>query len=134
VTPVAHGGGCLCGAVRYEVCGTPTFVCICHCESCRRATGGSMVPWATFREADFRITGGVLAKRSTPAGVTRGHCATCGTSISYQHVARPGEVDVTLASLDDPSVFKPVAHIWIEDKVSWLKVSDDLPQYQKTVN
>jgi hypothetical protein len=120
--------------VRYEASGKPAFVCICHCESCRRATGGGMVPWATFRESGFSITGGVLAIRKTPAGVTRGHCASCGTGISYQHVARPGEVDITLASLDDCSSFKPVAHIWVEDKLPWLKIADDLPQYQKTVN
>ena len=93
-----------------------------------------MVPWATFREADFRTTGGVLAMRKTPAGVTRGHCASCGTSISYQHVERPGEVDVTLASLDDPSSIKPAAHIWVEDKLPWLKIGDDLPQYSRTVD
>jgi hypothetical protein len=129
-----HAGGCLCGAVRYETQGPPRFVCICHCESCRRATGGGMVPWATFREPAFRLTGGVLATRRMPAGATRGHCASCGTSITYQHVERPGELDITLASLDDPASFTPVAHIWVEDKLPWLKIADDLPQYRKTVD
>jgi len=36
-------GGCLCGAVRYSVTGTPVARTLCHCISCRRATGGVSV-------------------------------------------------------------------------------------------
>ncbi len=32
-------GGCLCGAVRYEVQGPLRDVLICHCEECRRWHG-----------------------------------------------------------------------------------------------
>jgi hypothetical protein len=130
-----HSGGCLCGAVRYEVrAELPLYVCICHCQSCRKAVGGGMVPWVTFRSADVTMLGEALAERSSSPGVTRGHCARCGTSISYRHERRQGQIDLTLASMDHPGSFTPVAHIWVEDKLPWLGIDDGLPRYQKTVS
>lgn len=126
-------GRCLCGQIRYETYAEAEFVCICHCESCRRATGSVMVAWATFRESMVRIIRGTLERRESSPGVTRGHCAACGTHISYQHVGRPGAMDITLATFEDPSAFTPTAHIWMADKLPWVHVSDGLPQYRETV-
>ena len=38
-SPTASGG-CLCGGVRYRVQGPLRPILQCHCEMCRRATGG----------------------------------------------------------------------------------------------
>ena len=35
-----HGGGCLCGAVRYRIDGPVRDVIVCHCSICRRYHGG----------------------------------------------------------------------------------------------
>jgi hypothetical protein len=92
-----------------------------------------MVPWATYPSRNFLVVEGALELIETSPGVKRGHCAKCGSSISYQHVKRPEEVDITLSSLGDPIDLKPSAHIWVEDKVSWLVIDDGLPQHAKTV-
>jgi len=39
-------------------------------------------------------------------------------------------LDFTLLSLDDPSVLAPQMHIWVQDKLPWIKLSDGLPQFQ----
>ena len=59
--------------------------------------------------------------------------ADCGTSLSYRTERRPNNIDLTMASLDDAAAFQPVAHIWVEDKLPWVVIGDDLPRYQKTV-
>jgi GNAT superfamily N-acetyltransferase len=91
-----------------------------------------MVPWATFLGAAFSVTGGELSLRGSSPGVTRGHCADCGTSITYANEARPGEIDVTLTSFVDPTILEPTAHIWVEDKLPWARIADGLPQFEKT--
>ena len=127
-------GQCFCGAVQFEVEGPPKFQCFCHCESCRRAAGGVYVPWATFSRSSFAITGGEMVLHHSDPQVTRGLCARCGTSLTYEHEEREGQIDVTLTSFDDPSYFSPSAHIWVEDKLPWVNIEDGLPQYPRTVS
>ena len=126
-------GGCFCGAVRFEIEGPEQFACFCHCHSCQHAAGAPVVAWATYARETFRVTRGEMHTYSSSPGVTRGICAACGTSISYEHVDRPGEIDLTLNSLDEPSAPVLKAHIWTEDKAPWLAIGDDLPVYEKTI-
>ena len=51
----AHQGCCQCGAVRYSVSGPVIATTLCHCVSCRRATGGVSVAWAVFDKADVAV-------------------------------------------------------------------------------
>jgi hypothetical protein len=41
------------------------------------------------------------------------------------------EVDVTVCSFDDPEVVTPSDHIWVEDKLSWIRLADSLPTYEQ---
>src|SRR5579864_355509 len=34
-----HGGGCLCGGVRYLISGPLRGIVVCHCSQCRRTSG-----------------------------------------------------------------------------------------------
>jgi hypothetical protein len=47
-------GGCLCGAVRYEVTGSLRAIIACHCVQCRR-TSGHFVAATACRKAHFRL-------------------------------------------------------------------------------
>ena len=134
MSSAAHVGGCFCGAVRYAARGEPSFLCFCHCTSCRRAAGAMLVAWGTFMADDFQITRGSLKKAATSPGVTRGHCGQCGTSLTYQHQRRNSEIDVTLASFDDAAELQPTVHIWVEDKLPWMRISDGLPQYPQGIS
>jgi hypothetical protein len=124
-------GGCLCGQLRFEASGEARNLSYCHCNSCRRAVGAAMVPWGTFAENGFRITQGQLAEYRSSPRVRRGFCAHCGTSLTYRHEKRPGEVDVVLAALDEPGRLAPRAHIWVRDKLPWVVIADGLPQFEK---
>ena len=122
-------GGCLCAGVRYQASGTVSTLCFCHGASCRRASGAPMVSWGTFARANFRLTRGSLAEyRSSPA-VTRGFCAACGTALTYRNDARAAEIDVTLATLDDPTLLAPQMHLWVGDKLPWVSIDDGRPQF-----
>ncbi|HEV7660221.1 MAG TPA: GFA family protein [Allosphingosinicella sp.] len=125
-----HGnGGCLCGAVRYRVAGPPRATSLCHCGSCRRATGGPSLAWAIFDDDKVEIVAGTLAIYASSPGVERGFCGRCGTSLTYTRASRPGLLDVTTASLDDPEAFPPAKEIWVEERLSWEAANPALPQF-----
>ncbi len=124
-----YPGGCLCGAVRYEARGVPRYLCFCHCASCRRAAGAPLVPWATFARSELHFTRGTLAQYRSSAGVLRGFCAACGSSLTYQTEARAHDIDLALASLDDPAALAPTVHMWVMDKLPWVSIEDGLPRY-----
>lgn len=127
-------GGCLCGAVRFEITGPVLYSCICHCQSCRKASGGAYVPWATFEKARLSLLAGDMQWFRSSPGVTRGHCPGCGTTLTYEDEDRTGQIDITVSSFDDPTQFAPVAHIWVEDKLPWVCIDDELPRYAKTAD
>lgn len=122
-------GGCLCGSVRFSASGAATNRCVCHCMSCRRASGAPFVAWATFSRPGFRITLGKLTIARSSEKVMRGFCAACGTSLSYAHDDRAEEIDVALATLDDTAAIAPEYHVWVSEKLPWVTPGDGLPQF-----
>jgi hypothetical protein len=124
-----YAGGCLCGAIRYRVAAPGTQLCFCHCRSCRLACGAPFVAWGTFAAAGLVVDRGRIAEYASSPPVRRGFCATCGTPLTYQNQATPGEIDVTLATLDEPGPLAPVAHIWVSHKLPWVTLGDGLPQH-----
>ena len=127
-----YAGGCFCGAVRYQASGTPRTLCYCHCESCRRAAGSPAVAWGTFDRSGFRVTHGTLAELKSSPKVVRSFCARCGSCLTYSHEARSAEIDVTLATLDDAAALAPTMHVWVADKLPWVRIEDGLPQFAAT--
>ncbi len=123
-------GGCLCGGVRYRVAAEPRTSAICHCVSCRRASGAQSVAWVVFPSEAFSFVSGDPAEYRSSAEVSRTFCGRCGTSLTYQHDGDPDSIDVTAASLDLPDEFPPAGHVWLEDKVSWERVDDGLPRFE----
>jgi len=125
-------GGCLCGATRYRVRGKPTNTMICHCRTCRRATGSPVVAWLTFAKADFEVTTGALAEFRSSPPVRRGFCGTCGTPLTYSHRESPDSIDITTCSFDEPQAFPPTHHSWLSDDVGWVRFGDGLPAFQES--
>lgn len=121
-------GGCLCGAIRYRTSGTPGHSVICHCASCRRASGAPSVAWLTFKREQVEFRGPLQAYASSP-GVMRRFCGRCGSAISYETAASPGTIDLTTASMDDPSAFPPAREVWVEERLEWQAVNPALDHY-----
>ncbi|MGI9589907.1 MAG: GFA family protein [Myxococcota bacterium] len=122
-------GGCLCASTRFRVTGEAKNRCYCHCRSCRLAAGAPFVAWGTFPTGGFQVIEGELREHRSSAKVLRGFCASCGTAISYRHEERPGELDVALATLDDPAAVTPECHIWVSQKLPWVALADGLPGF-----
>ena len=124
-------GGCLCGAVRYEAGGEPYHVTHCHCEDCRRSAGAPFVTWASFRAENFRLTRGALRDVAF-GGRLRSFCPQCGTALAFRASLETDEIDLTVASFDHPESVEPADHIWVEDRLPWIRLGDGLPTYPRS--
>ncbi|MDX1508240.1 MAG: GFA family protein [Woeseiaceae bacterium] len=124
-------GRCFCGEVQFEIASEPRQSNHCHCISCQRASGAPFVTWLTFAAADFDVTHGMITERESSPGVLRGHCAACGTAMTWQSMTRSDSIDITAACFDDKSIVKPSSHIWMSHSPPWVSLDDDLPKHQE---
>ena len=122
-------GGCLCGAIRYRASGTAYGITHCHCLTCRRASGAAFVTWAGFDADKFTILQGQPVSYASSAGVIRTFCGACGTPLTYRRGDSPASIDITLGSMDDPQALKPADHTWTESRLSWIALTDQLPEF-----
>lgn len=125
-------GGCLCGAIRYRLTGEPASegAGYCHCRKCQRSTGAPVVAWATFhREQLMLLQGKPTAYHSSPKAV-REFCSNCGTQLFFSYTEGPNNIDITIASLDQPESMPPAYHIWTSSQQPWLVIDDKLPRFE----
>jgi hypothetical protein len=89
---------------------------------CRRAHGAGFVTWAGFAQDSFDLTEGadLLARYESSAAAVRSFCSRCGTPLFFQSRRWPGEVHVTLASLDSTAGLEPQAHAYWGSRAAWL--------------
>jgi hypothetical protein len=133
-TSMIREGGCLCGRVRFKAGGEPVTKAICHCPSCRRASGAPAVAWAMYPMDQVRFSAGSLDRYESSPGAVRGFCGHCGTTLSFEGELIEGLIDVTIASFDDPVELAPDIHVWHRHRLPWVAVEDgavtfdELPQ------
>ena len=59
-------------------------------------------------------------------------CKRCGTRLFSWR--RNGTLaGVSLTTFDDRNAFAPTEHIWVSEKLAWLKLEDGLTQYPGTI-
>jgi len=127
-------GGCLCGAVRYEITELPKRMGLCHCRSCQRATGSAYFPFmATLTDA-LKIQGKLTWYESIGDSghkVSRGFCPKCGSMLFGIPDVLPDFRTVSASSLDNPLIFKPEIAVWLEDALPWHDITRSLILFDK---
>lgn len=126
-------GGCLCGALRYEIHGKPFAMHHCHCHQCRRASGASFATTLAVRAADVTIEQGaeaLSAYESTP-GKKRHFCGTCGSPVYSRYDDDPEMLFLRSGTLDGDPGLRPGRHIHVAAKAPWIEILDDLPQSRR---
>jgi hypothetical protein len=126
-TSAVRTGGCLCGAVRYEVRGALRPIVMCHCGQCRRMTSHVMAATAA-RKRDFHLAPDAPVQwYDSSAEARRGFCARCGSMLFWQGAGRD-YVSIAAGTLDAPDGLGIVCHIHVADKAPYEQILDDLPQ------
>jgi hypothetical protein len=123
-------GGCLCGAVRYEVDGPLRDVVECHCAMCRR-THGHVAAYTAAAKASVRLVESRGLKWFTSSDFARrGFCAECGGSVFWERTA--GDlVSIAAGTLDPPTGLSTTLQIFVEDAGDYYTVRTDIPRRQR---
>lgn len=133
MTAVAHRGGCLCGALRYEATGEPIYAGHCYCADCRKSSGSGFIPFMGFASTAIRITGETrqsIARAAHGGEAVRNHCAVCGSLVFGGIVGQDPSYTIYAGSLDDPTAFVPTIAIFTRGRPAWAMIPSGLKVFE----
>ncbi len=125
-------GGCLCGAVRYEIAGPFLSAAYCHCTRCQRRSGAAASANARVAREDFHLRSGAQALRTfrPPDGAPKVFCSLCGSAVFSGDLDKGAPLGLRLGGLDDDPGIRPQFHQFVEFAAPWAPLPDDgLPRY-----
>jgi hypothetical protein len=121
-----YTGGCLCGAVRYEVTGPLRDVVVCHCTMCRKAHGHfgayTAAPKQGLRLLEAR---GLKWYRSSDVA-RRGFCCECGGTLFWEASGRD-TVSIAAGTLDAPTGLRTALQIHVESAGDYYDIDARVP-------
>ncbi|PTW61551.1 hypothetical protein C8N35_102262 [Breoghania corrubedonensis] len=125
-----YEGGCLCGAVRFEITGSFQRFFLCHCERCRKGSGSAHAAnlFSTMAKIDWLSGEDKVRTYKVPdSRHMRAFCADCGSSLP--RVQMNGALLVVPAgSLETAIDIRPEAHICTASRAQWDDHLEDVPK------
>ena len=106
-------GGCACGRIRYTATIENDDAYLCHCRMCQRSTGSVSIAFKNVKAAGVRWETEPDLYESSPIAL-RPYCRECGTSLGFKFKEGSENMDLAVASFDDPSRFRPKHHFGAE--------------------
>lgn len=122
-----HKGGCLCGAITFEIEGDLAPADACHCSQCRKQSGHY---WASTDVPLERIviTGEEnVTWYASSEKVRRGFCKICGSFLFWDPIHQP-RIAVAMGAIVKPSNIMLGHHIFVSDKGDYYDIADGLLQ------
>jgi hypothetical protein len=121
-------GGCACGRIRYSASIESEEAYLCHCRMCQRATGSISIAFTSLQKSAVSWEREPDWYASSPIA-RRPYCRECGTSLGFEYPDSE-KMDLTVASFDDPSSFRPQYHFAAESiHRAWLN-TEGLPEHR----
>ncbi|MGH6610265.1 MAG: GFA family protein [Burkholderiaceae bacterium] len=122
-----HLGGCLCGAVRFEVDGPMRDVVLCHCAMCRK-THGHIGAYTNVPRSSLRMIEARGLKWYDSSGFARrGFCSECGASIFWERLT--GDlVSIAAGALDPPTGLKTTLQIFTDSAGDYYEIDQRIAQ------
>ena len=124
-------GGCLCGAVRYEIAAEPITARACWCRACQKIGAGSGTVNVVFPVEALSVEGELIdymSKADSGNMMHRRFCPKCGTPVITSSEARPHLFAVRAGTLDNPEIARPQMTIWTKEAPSWAQIDPNIPR------
>lgn len=127
-------GSCLCRAIQYRTTAGFEMTGNCHCNTCKKITGGPFESFAVINEVFFEFSRGEEQLVTYPISekAEKIFCGKCGTPIFNIHTALPGKLIIHIGSLDDPASISPVFNIHCEKMLPWVKTIGEIRSFEKS--
>ena len=125
--PLVLTGGCQCGAVRYTARPTSDEAYYCHCRMCQRAFGNIFATFVYLPRANVTWEGREPDRFASSKIARRGFCSRCGTPLTFEYNDSE-KMDISVGSLDDPGVMRPVMPVGVDGRVASFAHADGLPE------
>ena len=130
-----YTGQCACGAVKFEFDTDPTFIAVCHCLDCKKASGGEAATFFGVPADDFTVTQGSPKPFHYTAqsgkGLDRNYCPECGARVFSSNLESfPGAIFAALGGMDAPAnIPSPVLEMFTKRRLPWVAPLA-LPQFE----
>ncbi|MCL1048407.1 GFA family protein [Shewanella abyssi] len=131
-TDILQQGGCLCGAIRYQLTATPFATDFCHCRQCQQSTGSVLGAWMDFNIEEVSWLSGSVTEFQSSEFVRRGFCHHCGSALTFRDTRHPSYITLAIVSLDEPNTVQPSYHIYTDSQLTWLSLSDSCARYPQS--
>jgi hypothetical protein len=125
-------GGCLCGAVRFEIDELPISASYCHCTRCQRRTGTAVSAQARIVPGSLRVLSGAESLKAFEPddGFAKIFCAECGSQLWSRNPEDPTALGVRLGAFDEDPGIRPSSRQFVAYAASWEPIPDDgVPRY-----
>lgn len=125
-----HRGSCLCGAVRFEVDAALPPPDACHCAQCRKFSGHFFVSTDVPKET-LVVSGSENVRwYQSSEKARRGFCATCGSSLFWEPLAREW-IGIAMGAFEQPTRTNVKDHIYVAEKGDYYELTDSLPRHAR---
>ena len=128
-------GSCLCGGVKFEVTAPVEEFRYCHCESCKKLSGGTGTLNGRVPSQAIRIVEGenLLRTFKPVEGTAKTFCLVCGSNLFGGGWPESPTASVRASALDDPFEARPSAHIFVRSVAAWETLPEDgLQRFETT--
>ena len=106
---------------------TPTTLRYCHCESCKKLSGGAATVNGRVPSTAIRILEGeeLLQTYQPEGGSAKTFCRTCGSNLFGGGWPDSETASVRATAIDDPFDAPPSVHIFVRSVAAWETLPDD---------
>ena len=123
-------GGCLCGAVRFEINMDGHRTGNCHCRDCQKNSGSAFMPFTNVDAGHFRWIASPDGAFSASEKAVRRFCTKCGTPLTWEGVDDADTMSVSTGALDDPSGVEISYEIYTRSRWDSISAAPGARQYE----
>ncbi|MFA5516321.1 MAG: GFA family protein [Desulfuromonadales bacterium] len=126
-------GSCKCGQIRYEISPERLVAANCHCNMCKKMTGGAFSSIVLVDDSTFVLLDGeeLLTHYTVSERASKHFCSRCGSPVFSRHIGFPGKRLIALGTLDDPTAVTPGVNVFCESILRWAGAVGDLPSFDR---